>query len=251
MEEELQKLGLSLYESRIINVLSKEKVSLRELSKKSNVPFGKIYSIIKNLKEKEFIMETNTRPKLVYIEDISEIISILIKDKQKKEQMTYEKLREISTQIEKKKGKTTSFFQIGTTIEDNKNIQNRSFKEAEREILQIINIHHKPSSNRNAKNLWEKEIDNCINRGIVIKSIYPKNTKLPSILEKLHKKFPYKFQIKKIDTDFARCDIIDDNKILIKFVRQDPIQFGGILFIEDEKLNENLKKIFYSMWEGD
>jgi len=54
-----------------------------------------------------------------------------------------------------------------------------------------------------------------------------------------------------MDTDFTRCDLIDDRKIMIKFVRQDPIQFGGILFIEDEKLNENLRKIFYMMWDED
>ena len=251
MEDELQKLGLSLYESRVINALSKDKLSLLELSKKSNVPFGKIYSIIKRLKEKEFIKETNTRPKLVYIENISEIISKLIKDKQKRELTTYEKLREISTEIEKNKGKMTIFFQIGTTFEDNKTIQLRTFKEAEHEILQIINIYHKPNSNRNAKTLWEKEIVNCIHRGVVIKSIYPRNTKLPTILEKLNRKFPDKFQIKKMDTDFTRCDLIDDRKIMIKFVRQDPIQFGGILFIEDEKLNENLRKIFYMMWDED
>ena len=69
------------------------------------------------------------------------------------------------------------------------------------------------------------------------------------MLEKLNKKQPEKFQVKKLDTDFVRCDIIDNDKVLIKLVHQDALQFGGILFIENEKLNENLRNIFYELWE--
>ena len=89
----------------------------------------------------------------------------------------------------------------------------------------------------------------AINRGVIFKSIYPEKWSLPRILHQLNKKNPRKFQIKRYNTDFVRCDIIDNQKVLIKLVQQDPLQFGGVFFIEDEKLAENLKNIFEEMWE--
>jgi len=248
MIEELKQLGLNHYEAKTLEVLFKNKENLRELSKKAGVPFGKIYSVVKSLKEKALVKETNSRPKLVYVENTSDIIGRLIKEKQDKEKAILEKLRELSSEIDKEKQRESKFFQIGTTIKENREIQLRSFSEAENEVLQILNIHHKPSSNREAKTLWEKEIEKAVKQGVVFKAIYPKNIILPKILQKLNKNSGG-FQIKRLDTDFIRCDIIDGKKVLLKLVQEDPLQFGGILFVENERLAENLTKIFNEMWE--
>ena len=249
MQDELKWAGLSHYESKILEVLSKERLNVRELSEKSRVPFGKVYSIVKSLKEKEIIKETNSRPKLVYVENMSKVVARLIKEKQENEKDVLEKLREIATEIDKDRGEETKFFQIGTSIEDNKKIQMRTFTEAENEVLQILNIHHKPKSNRESKSLWEKEIVEAVEKGVVFRAIYPKKAELPGILQKLRKKHPDRFQAKRLDTDFIRCDVVDGKKVLLKLVQQDPLQFGGILFIENEKLAENLTKIFNELWE--
>ena len=172
-----------------------------------------------------------------------------MKEKQEKERGMNEKLREIATEIDKSKDKPTSFFQVGTTIEDNKKIQLRTFIEAESEVLQILNLHHKPKLNRASKTLWEKEIVNAVKRGVVFRAIYPKEAELPKIIKKLNRSQPNKFQVKRLDTDFARCDIIDGKKVLIKLTYQDPLQFGGVLFVENEKLADNLTRIFNEMWE--
>jgi sugar-specific transcriptional regulator TrmB len=84
MEKELQELGLGYYESKALNALLKERLNLRQLSKKSEIPFGKVYSVIKSLKQKNLIKETNTRPKLIYVENASEVISRLISQKKAK-----------------------------------------------------------------------------------------------------------------------------------------------------------------------
>lgn len=228
----------------------KERISLRELSKKSGIPFGKIYSVVKSLKEKGIADETNSRPKLVFVDNASEVIGRLIKGKQEKEANAVEKLKEIASQIDKGRGKNPKFFQIGTTVNENRDIQLRTFREAEKEVLQILNIHHKPQSNRESKTVWEKEIEKSVSRGVVFKAIYPKDTELPHLIEKLNRKNPDKFQIRRFDTDFIRCDIIDRKKVLIKLVHKDPLQFGGVLFIENERLAENLAKIFNEMWNS-
>lgn len=249
MIEELKELGLGHYESKVLEILLKERISLRELSRKANVPFGKVYSVVKSLKDKGFVKESNSRPKLVFIENASQIISKLIRDKQEKERGINEKLREIATEIDRSKDKPLSFFQIGASVEDNKKIQMRTFTECENEVLQILNIYHKPKSNRESKTLWEKEIINAVKRGVVFKAIYPKDAILPKILQELNKKYPNKFQVRRFNTDFTRCDIIDGKKVLIKLVHPDSLQFGGVLFIENEKLADNLTRIFNEMWE--
>ncbi len=249
MEIDLTKFGLNYYEGKVLYTLFYKRRDIRDLSKNSKVPFGKIYSIIKSLKEKGLVQETNTRPKLIYIENVSEVISKLISEKERKETEAIERLRMVAAEADKSKGNRTKFFDIGTSIEDNKIIQLRTFNEAEKEVLQLINIHHKPQSNRKSKTLWEKAIVNAIGRGVTLKVIYPKEAKLPAILERLNKHSPDKFQVRRFNTDFVRYDIVDSKKVLIKLVHKDALQYGGVLFLEDKKLADNLKSIFYGMWE--
>jgi len=248
MINELTSLGLEHYEAKIVEALLKERLDIRELSDKAGVPFGKIYSIIKNLKEKDIVKETNSRPKLVYIENASELISRLIEEQQNKRNAVFDKLREFATVFDAEKNKETKFFEIGSNVEHNKKIQLRTFTEAKKEVLQIINVYHKPKSNRESKTLWEIEIEKAIKRGVIFKSIYPKETILPPILEKLSKKHPDKFQVKRFNTYFTRCDIIDQKKVLIKLVYEDALNFGGVLFIENERFAANLVKIFNDFW---
>ena len=103
--------------------------------------------------------------------------------------------------------------------------------------------------NRRSKTLWEKEIVHTVERGVAFRAIYPKNIILPALLEKLHKEQPRNFQVKKLNTDFPRCDIIDGKNILLKLVHEDPLHLGGVIFIEDEKLARNLQAIFEHFWE--
>lgn len=249
MFDELISLGLENYEARALDSLFKERLKLRELSKKSRIPFGKVYSVIKSLKRKNLVRETNSRPKLVYVENVSDVVSRLIKEKQDKERLILENLREFSARIDKEKNKETKFFQIGIEKEERREIQLRSFKEAKNEVLQILNIYHNPGINRERKTIYEKEIEKAVARGVVFKSIYPKNLELPKILANLNKGYPKKFQVKRFDTDFVRCDIIDESKVLIKLTQEDILNTGGVLFIENERLAENLKRIFICFWE--
>ena len=249
MIEQLKQLGLSHYESKVLEILLKEQLPIRELSKKSDVPFGKIYSIIKSLKQRNIVKETNSRPKLVYVENASEVISDLIKEKQEKEKLLLNNLRELTTEIDKERKRETRFFQIGITPEERREIQLRTWREAEEEVLQILNIHHNPKINRQGKRIYEKEIEKAIQRGIKFKYLFPENKELPKILKKLNKKYPEDFQVKKLNTDFPRCDIIDRRKVLIKLVHQDIANSGGSIFIEHEKLAENLVEIFSEFWE--
>ncbi len=246
MLKEFQELGLSYYESKLLDAVLKEKLSVRELCKKARIPLGKVYSIIKSLREKDLIEETESRPKEIYVLSASVILNKLIKKKERKDESLLAELRYLASQVDSFKKQPSKFFEIGTNIEDNKRIQLRSFVEAEKEVCQILNTHHKPQSNRESKTIWEREIERAVMRGVIFRVIYPKSVVVPKILRKLPKE---KFKMKRLDTSFIRCDIIDKKRVLIKLVHEDAVAFGGIIFIENEKLAKNLQSIFEEFWE--
>jgi sugar-specific transcriptional regulator TrmB len=241
-----QEFGLSYYESKALDVLLREHVTPKQLSRRAGVPPGKVYSVIAGLRRRGIIDETESRPKQLYIPDPSAAIARLISQRQHQDEALYAELRRLASEAAAVRSQPSRFFQLGTTIEENKEIQLRTFTEAQREVCQIINIHHKPRSNRQSKTAWEKEIDAAIHRGVSFRAIYPKATALPQLLQKLPKE---QFCVRRLDTDFIRCDIIDGKKVLLKLVHEDPLAFGGIVFIEDERFARNLQRIFEQFWE--
>ncbi len=251
MIEELKNLGLTYYESKALNTILREEITLKQLSKKAGIPFGKVYSIVNALVKKGLVQETDSRPKKVFVRNASETLAKLINEKQKEYEKIISEIKMVATEIDRvKKEKQTRFFQIGTTLEENEKIQLRSFLEAEKEVCQVLNIFHKPTINRKSKTIWEKEIENAVERGVVFRAIYPRNTILPRKLSKLNKKYPKLFQVRRLDTAFIRCDIIDRKKVLLKLSYEDPILFGGVIFIEDKRLAYNVQQIFEQMWEN-
>ena len=227
----------------------KKSFSAKELSDEADIPAGKTYSVILSLQKKNLVQSTTERPKKFFVEHASSALQKLIEKKNEEVQNMLSLLRLTATEIDKSASRPTPFFDIGTTVEDNKRIQLRTFTEAKREICQILNVHHKPKSNRKSKTMWEKEIVNAVKKGVVFRAVYPTNAVLPPILAQLNKKHQEKFQVKRINTDYIRCDIIDSRKVLLKLVSPDALNFGGILFIENEKFAANLKKVFEQLWE--
>jgi len=249
LNEELKAIGLTTYQSSALCALLKKRLTLKELSKAANIPRGKVYSAAKQLQEMGLAASTHERPKRLYVPNASETISRLVKSHEEKQQKIISTLQEAATALDRQEGRATPFFELGTTADDNKKIQLRTFVEAEKEVLQVINIHHKPKSNRKSKAIWEKEIEKAVERGVSFKAIYPANAVLPKILEKLNRQNPAGFNIRRLDTDFVRCDIIDSRKVLLKLVHEDPMVFGGIIFIDNMGFAANLKSAFMKFWE--
>ena len=241
-----QHLGLSFYESKALDILLRERLTYKELSKKAGIPPGKVYSVVRALREKGLVEETASRPRQAYVPDASEVMAMLIEKRQRADEMLYADLRQVASEASALQSRPSRFFQLGTTAEDNRDIQLRTFTEAKKEVCQIINIHHKPKSNRKAKTAWEKEISAAILRGVIFRCIYPEKAVLPALLQRLPRD---KFLVRRFDTDFVRCDIIDEKKILVKLVHHDALAFGGIIFIEDERFAKNLQRVFDQFWE--
>ncbi|MBS3148379.1 hypothetical protein J4219_05825 [Candidatus Woesearchaeota archaeon] len=250
MLDKLKELGLSHYESLAFTELLSERLTFKQISRKAKIPAGKVYSVVNSLHSRGLISLSENRPKQAFVHNASETVRKLIKQKQVEHEALITTLRTYATEIDASKAQPTKFFQLGTTLDDNKSIQSRTFIEAEREVCQIINIHHKPHSNRKSKTIWEQEIEKAVGRGVRFRSIYPIDCKLPNSLAELNKKHPALFAVKRLDTDFCRCDIIDGKKTLIKLIHQDATHHGGVIFVENERFASNLQELFEQFWQN-
>ena len=84
MEQELRKLGLSEYESKVyLTLVRYGSLGGRKLSKLSSVPQSKIYEVLYKLAEKKFVSILEVKPKLFKaIEPRAAIKNFLLSKKQ-------------------------------------------------------------------------------------------------------------------------------------------------------------------------
>ncbi len=242
---DFKNLGLNYYEDKALNTVIREKISIKKLSKISNIPPGKIYGVIKSLQNKGLILVSDSRPKYVYVDNASKIIERLIKEKQSTDEDNYKKILQESALISRSKTESNTLIDIGYTQEDNIRIQSRVFEEAEHEVCQLFNSNHRPSTNRKNKTIWEEQIITATKRGVIFRCVYPEKIELPLSLTKLSSKV---FNVRRKDTQHYRIDIVDNKNVLIKFTYEDSLIFGGVMYIKDTKLASNLRRIFDDIW---
>ena len=248
MFKELKELGMNNYEAKALAALLKEELTPKELSKRAGIPLGKVYSVLKPLESRGVVQRTEGKPCRLFVESPSNALKDLLKARQAKDEALFESVRSTASTLEALKGGNSRFFDLGTTLDDARRIQSRAFNEAEKEFLQILNVHHRPGFNRENKALWEREIAKAVKRGVKFKSIYPVKAPVPRLLDELMRETPESFQVRRLDTTFPRCDVVDSRKALVKLVNEDPANYGGVIFVENEAFARHLKKVFEQLW---
>jgi sugar-specific transcriptional regulator TrmB len=240
-----QEFGLNYYENKALEVIIRERLTVKEIIQKSGIPSGKIYSVLKSLSKRGIILQSNSRPKNFYVENPAKVVSALIEEKQSKDEEIVSRARMLVNTLPA--DNREYFFKIGTSTSENREIQLKVFNDAKKEVCQILNSKHKPRMNRQNKDEWENAIKDAIHRGVKFRALYHKDTQVPPYLSKLPKN---RFEIRRTSNDIYRIDIVDNRKVMIKIVYDDPLMFGGIIFVENEKLAKNLKVIFEDLWKN-
>ena len=242
---EFSRFNLSKREIEILSYLYESLSSdARQISKAISISEQKIYPYLKNLVERGFLTSESTYPAIYKIAHPNAFKTELDKAKLEIEQTKYF-LRNLAERQTKLYGRENPFFDIATKLNQNIKLQLNVFDMANTEFLQVLNIYHRHSENRKQKNLFEKGIIRMINRGVVYKTIYPLNKPIPELL----KDYTKKFEIKRLDTTFQRCDVIDKRFVLIKILDEhDILNFIGSIFIDDENLAMNLRYTFFQLW---
>lgn len=232
-----------------MGAIIRERLTVKEIIRKTGIPPGKVYSVLKSLSERGIISESGTRPKKFYVDNPVKMMVELIEQKQTKNDEAISKARLMISALPRNRNDSNQnyFFKIGVVPSENMEIQLKMFNDAKEEVCQILNSKHKPDMNRQHKDVWEESIKKAIGRGVKFRAIYHKNTLIPPNIIKLPKD---RFEIRRTSNDLYRLDIVDDKKIMIKIVYDDPLLFGGIIFVENEKLAKNLKAIFEDVWKN-
>ncbi|MBU4456782.1 MAG: hypothetical protein KKA65_04735, partial [Nanoarchaeota archaeon] len=103
----LKKYGLTEYESKVYIALVKQGLSSAyEISKKSTVPYGKIYPVLASLEEKKFIRKLSGKPQRFVALDPKLVIEEQVRKKEQEllmfKQQSEKSIKELGSLSQKK-----------------------------------------------------------------------------------------------------------------------------------------------------
>lgn len=88
-----EKIGLTEYQSLIISTLLKDSgITAQEISSKANIPYTKIYSVLKTLEDKGYIRSNMERPKKYFAIEPDELKDTLLERKERELQSLKQEL---------------------------------------------------------------------------------------------------------------------------------------------------------------
>lgn len=273
--------NLSNYEVNVyIELLQSSNLTARELSEKSDVPTGRIYEILEQLREKGMIEIQESRPKVYRAVSFNSAFQNLISylDNKRKDQVSFlydqAKILErnilnsesfIKTKENAKKFWSTTFGAVSIL-----SLYEQKMKEVQEELLMtgFINentikvlpygkaiyngIRNVLSRGVQVKYLWSFDFDNRTLSNDLIEKNKELYLNIKSKMKALYgvsdenEGFEMKYMHKRIPSYY---DIFDTKQVLLKL--QNPINVSQIyasINIIDINLAEDLKKRFYQLW---
>ncbi|MFX0059611.1 MAG: TrmB family transcriptional regulator [Candidatus Hodarchaeota archaeon] len=281
IREFLRNAYLTTYEvNTYLSLLYSDDLTARELSEASEVPIGRIYEILEELKNKGMITLQDSRPKkyrsIPFNVAFENLISFLESRNKNKISYLYNQAHTLEERIYDSdllinKGSSKTFWSTSFGAKSILLLYSRTLEEIQNEILMtgflnentikvipygdlIYNgIYKALQRGVQIKYLWSFEYDKRPLSEDIISNAKELYSNLLSILEKLYKLSPEKnrFEMKYIYTRIpSYYDIFDRKRILFKL--QDPsksYEIFSCLNILYPHLAEELRKTFLRVWE--
>jgi sugar-specific transcriptional regulator TrmB len=277
----LKSANLSNYEIRAyITLLKYDTSTAREISKKSNVPIGRIYNILQELINKGLVEVQNSRPKyyktLPFNLAFQNLISHIVYVNQRNTSLLYEKARNLEARIYNsdkffKSASSTTFWSTEFNLNSIISLYVKETRELKVELLSTSILNDRIIDLISYGKPYFQELHKALNRGVKIKYIWSpepdkgkpltlsqinKNKaiykKMKMRLKELYKLsdknegFKLKFIPKRIPTNF---NIFDSSRVIIKM--QNPLRTSEILSVMDvldPDLAMELRKTFFNLW---
>jgi len=281
LEQLLKSAELSAYEIKAyLSLLNSNHLTAREISIKSNVPSGRIYEVLEELKMKGLIEIQDSRPKMYRALNFNPAFNNLIshlnnQHKRKTDVLTNEakilESRLYESDLLIKKEPSRIFWSTVYGAQSIISMYMRNYNELQEELL--LNDFINESTLKilpYGRKLFEGIIQ-AINRGVQVKLLWSfehddrpltekeKEEKLNlynKIVNKLremlninsdfNKKFEMRFIYKKIPTNY---DLFDKKRIMFKLQNPlQPFQIFACMNVLDQNLAEKLREKYLSIW---
>ena len=257
--ETLEEFGLTNYESKLyITVLASGVSNARTLSKKSGVPYGRIYSVLSSLESQGLLEEQKSRPKKFLAVEPRFVLKKLLDMKGEEMKSLIQKASVVEDKLNAmygEKPKESLFWSVAVGSEKLK-AHFEKLSEAKKELLAYVELHEKSIL------VKEKEIDEFVkvisdlaNNRVVIKILigYKESKHLDEIFPMLGSflKLVGNIQVKTTKSIMHPFDVIDGEKVQLK-VRNPakPEEYFASIYVWQKEFAGELREKFNEMWNA-
>ena len=257
--KDLETFGLSSYEAKVyFSMLPLGQTTAKDISNKSNIPFGRIYDVMTSLENKGIIEKQDTRPKRYIAKAPKTAMKNLI-DFKDQELLT---IKESASVIEEKLSnlydspKDESLFWSVALESETIERHNQKILETQEELLIYLNtpntfdIH----TQKEMENFLES-MNELVSRKISIKLLLGGLTEEQifqslQIISKEIFSLVNQIQVKYTPTITNTFDIIDNEKVIIKIIN--PVnenEYLALIYLWQKTFAEKMREKFLMMWE--
>ncbi len=255
--ETLEEFGLTNYESKLyITLLASGISNARALSKKSGVPYGRIYSVLSSLEGQGLLEEQKSRPKKFLAIEPRFALKKLIDMKGDEMKSLIQKASKVEDNLNAlytKTPKESLFWSVAVGSERLK-AHFEKLAETKKELLAYVEIYEKSLIIKEKElNGFMKVISDLVKNGVVIKILigYKKSKHLDDIFPMLGSflKHTKSVQVKTIKSIMHPFDVIDGEKVQLK-VRNPakPEEYFASIYVWQKEFAMELREKFNEMW---
>ena len=231
-----QELGLNKYEIAVYKgLLSIGKSSAAEISKESQVPYGRIYDILTSLHQKGLVTTIPEKTKK-FIAASPEVLKTLLAEKKK---LFDEKAKMLEKEISELKPihKEKERFAPVQLVEGKRN-----FYKLERTVSKPKKSEYYIKYTSEYQPVWEREVRSYKRKKIEIKTLTRYDEETKKNVEKWLKTIP---ETKKINNEGIALSIIDDKEVLISLIKS-----NVTLLIKDVPFAKIMKQLFLDSYNS-
>jgi len=266
-EKLLAKIGLNKYESSVyLTLLKQDSMEASKLSHASKVPIGKIYEVLKALKNYELVEIQPSRPQRYRAVDPKSAFKLMYKRKEEETLNELKMLKETFDEIERELCNDNSPQNVETVFWPDRFRNNElnemvtsAFEKIEHEMCVVIHSKYRPGRSDlydSAVSTFSKAYLSLVQRGVKVKILDPGSKFLPSLKELIDSIEDLSFkrnikdlmEVRILETEYNFV-IIDSGMTLLDI--EDQFNTGrnlGMTRIYDESYAKRFRTKFDELW---
>ena len=267
-EKLLAKIGLNKYESSVyLTLLKQGSMEASKLSHASKVPIGKIYEVLKALKNYELVEIQPSRPQRYRAVDPKSAFKLMYKKKEEETLNELKMLKQTFDEIEKELCNDNSPQNIETIFWPDRFRNNELnemvtsyFEKIEHEICVVIHVKYKPGRSElydASASIFSKAFLSLVQRGVKVKILDPGSQLLPALKELIDPikdplfilNFKNLIEVRILETEY-NFTVIDSRITLLDIEDQFNMSRNlGMTRVHDESHAKRFKTKFDELWK--